>query len=96
MSNPTTAATAGTAELRWRLGNRNPRNLYLGETHVGMLIEPELAAQIVAVMNAARDRADLAEMVRVLVEEQLPTEPNTLADLLGRVLDGTYDPREAA
>lgn len=41
----------------WRLGNRNPRNLYRGEEHVGMLIEPELAAKIVETLNGA-DRAE--------------------------------------
>jgi hypothetical protein len=39
----------------WRLGNRNPRNVYLGETHVGMLIERELAAKVVETMNGDPD-----------------------------------------
>jgi hypothetical protein len=52
MTNPTTNATDGTADRGlWRLGNRNPRNRYRGEEHVGMLIEPDLAAKVVETMN---------------------------------------------
>ena len=37
----------------WRLGNRNPNNLYRGEQHEGMLIDPGHAEAIVAAMNGA-------------------------------------------
>lgn len=42
----------------WRLGNRNPNNLYRGEQHVGMLIDPELAKAIVTTMNGASKAED--------------------------------------
>ncbi len=116
MSNPTTTATARTAEPpehlacrtntagerrgveaalnEWRLGDSNWRNIYVGNRHVGVSWVPGVPELIAEAMNAAgREHRVLTDMVRVLVDEQLPTEPGTLANLLGRVLDGTYDPR---
>ncbi len=36
---------------------------------------------------------ELEDMVRVLLDEMEPHVPGSLADLLQRTLDGTYDPR---
>lgn len=38
--------------------------------------------------------AELEQMLRVLVGELAPHEPGTLADLVQRTLDGSYDPRQ--
>lgn len=38
---------------KWRVGRKLGRTLYIGDTCIGMVDAPEIAAQIVAAMNAA-------------------------------------------
>lgn len=44
-------------ESLWRLGNRNPNNVYRGEQHIGLLLDRGHAQAIVAAMNG-QSRAD--------------------------------------
>jgi hypothetical protein len=59
----------------WRLGNRNLRDLYLGEEHVGMLIDPELAVLIVRTMNG-----EIAELGVLDPECDAPSDPARVTD----------------
>lgn len=52
----------------WRLGDANPRNLYVGNTHVGVIFDPCLSPIVVAAMNAGSVRQDGTEQPREAAE----------------------------
>jgi hypothetical protein len=51
----------------WRLGDSNRRNVYVGNEHVGVFFNPELADEVVRRMNA--------EAVRTTAERHTQTGP---------------------
>jgi hypothetical protein len=73
---------------RWRVGRRVPRNLYRGDEPIAMLATPELAAEMVALLNKADKFGEAASILRVLVNalrgldglgDGLATEPEYAA-----------------
>jgi hypothetical protein len=56
---------------RWRHGNRQPRNLYVGDQVVGLVDSLEIAEQIIAAMNGDQERD---ERLRLNLAEDVEAE----------------------
>jgi hypothetical protein len=56
----------------YRLGNHQPQNLYRDDQYIGVMFDPETAAEVIAAMNE-RDR--LAKLERDVMEHLTPPQP---------------------
>jgi hypothetical protein len=74
------------SEFRWRVGRKLGRTLYRDDRCIGMVDTPELAAEIVAVMNSAapNDRewiaAALTKEANRIFREQVQDYPSNTLD----------------
>ena len=50
--------------MTYRVGNHQPQNIYRDDQYIGVMFDPETAAEIVAAMNE-RDRDDADEVARI-------------------------------